>query len=116
MENEFETLIVTDENGHDIECNIIMTFESEEFGKSYVVYQLKDDESGEYYAASYNPDDDDEGELEQVDTDAEWDLIEEVLESFLEDEEEREEQEEEEEEEEEEEDEEDEDEEEEEED
>ncbi|MBU1144902.1 MAG: DUF1292 domain-containing protein [Firmicutes bacterium] len=88
MGNEMEYLLVTDENGNEIECEILLTFESEEFGKSYVVYQIKDDESGEYYAASYNPDDDDEGKLVQIETDAEWDLVEEVLESFLEDEEE----------------------------
>ncbi len=93
MDTEFETLIVTDEQGNEIECNIIMTFESEEFAKSYVVYQVKDDETGEYYAASYNPEDDNEGNLGQVETDAEWELIEEVLESFLEDEEEKEEEE-----------------------
>lgn len=84
MENDFETLIVTDENGNEIECNIIMTFESEDFGKSYVVYQVIGDESGEYYAAGYNPEDGDAGELQAVETDEEWELIEEVLESFLE--------------------------------
>lgn len=88
MENEKEYLLVTDENGKDIECEIIMTFTSDEFNKSYVVYQIKDDESGEYYAASYNPEDDDEGKLFEIETDAEWDLIEEVLESFLEEDEE----------------------------
>ncbi len=85
MENEKEYLLVTDEDGKEIECEIIMTFSSDEFNKSYVVYQLKDDESGEYYAASYNPEDDDEGKLFEVESDKEWDLIEEVLESFLED-------------------------------
>lgn len=86
-----EILIVTDENGEELECVIVMTFESEEFGKSYVVYRLKDDETGEYFAASFNPDDGDEGQLLPIDTDEEWDLVEEVLENFLEDEEEKEE-------------------------
>jgi len=89
MENEKEYLLVTDENGNEIECEIIMTFSSDEFNKSYVVYQIKDDESGEYYASSYNPEDDDEGKLLEVESDKEWDLIEEVLESFLEDGEEK---------------------------
>lgn len=88
MNEEMEYLLVTDEEGNEIQCEIILTFESEEFNKNYVVYQIKDDESGEYYAASYNPEDDDEGKLMQVETEAEWELIEEVLESFLEDEEE----------------------------
>lgn len=88
-----EILIVTDEQGKELECIIIMTFESEEFEKSYVVYQLKDDESGEYFAASFNPEDGEEGQLLPIETDEEWDLVEEVLENFLEDEEEAEEEE-----------------------
>jgi uncharacterized protein YrzB (UPF0473 family) len=86
-----ERLIVTDEKGEELECIIIMTFESEEFEKSYVVYQLKGDESGEYFAASFNPEDGEEGQLLPIETDEEWDLVEEVLENFLEDEEESEE-------------------------
>jgi len=87
---EFDnTLIITDENGNEMEAIIIMTFDSEEFGKSYLVYQLKDDETGEYFAASFNPDDSEEGNLIPIETDEEWDFVEEVLESFLEDEEEK---------------------------
>ena len=83
--NEFDdTLFITDEQGNELEAIIIMTFDSEEFGKSYLVYQLKDDETGEYFAASFNPEDGDEGNLNPIETDEEWDLIEEVLESFLE--------------------------------
>ncbi len=86
-----DLLIVTDENGEELECVIVMTFESEDFGKSYVVYRIKDDETGEYFAASFDPEDTDEGQLVPIETDEEWDLVEEVLESFLEDEEEKEE-------------------------
>jgi uncharacterized protein YrzB (UPF0473 family) len=88
MEKDTEFLVVTDENGKEIECEVILTYDSEEFGKSFVVYQIVGDESGEYYAASFNPEDGDEGKLSQVASDQEWDEIEEVLESFLEDEEE----------------------------
>jgi len=88
MENDKDYLIVTDENGKELECEIIMTFASDEFGKSYVVYQVKGDEDGKYYAASYDPEDDDEGKLFEIESDEEWDLIEEVLENFLEDNEE----------------------------
>ena len=88
---EEEILYVTDELGNELEAVIVMTFESEEFGKSYVVYRLKDDENEEYYAASFNPEDGDEGQLLQIESDEEWDLVEEVLENFLEDEEENEE-------------------------
>jgi len=88
---ERELLVVTDENGKEIQCEIIMTFDSDEFNKSYVVYQIKGDESGEYYAASFNPEDGDEGRLGELETEEEWNLVEEVLESFLEDEDEAEE-------------------------
>lgn len=91
MEQEREYLVVVDENGKEINCEVILTYDSEEFGKSFVVYQIVGDESGEYYAASFNPDDGEEGQLSSVETEAEWDEIEEVLESFLEDEEEAEE-------------------------
>ncbi|MFA7076309.1 MAG: DUF1292 domain-containing protein [Candidatus Izemoplasmatales bacterium] len=84
MQEYDDTLMITDELGNELEAVIIMTFESEEFGKSYVVYQLKDDETGEYFAASFNPEDGDEGNLNPIDTDEEWDFVEEVLESFLE--------------------------------
>ena len=86
-----DILVVTDELGEELECIIIMTFESEEFDKNYVVYQIKGDETGEFFAASFNPEDGDEGQLYQIETDEEWDLVEEVLENFLEDEEEKEE-------------------------
>ncbi|XFA99538.1 DUF1292 domain-containing protein [Candidatus Izemoplasma sp. B36] len=86
-----DILVVTDELGEELECIIIMTFESEEFDKSYLVYQIKGDETGEFFAASFNPEDGDEGQLYQIETDEEWDLVEEVLENFLEDEEEKEE-------------------------
>jgi uncharacterized protein YrzB (UPF0473 family) len=86
-----DTLVLTDELGNELTATIILTFESEEFNKSYVVYKLDDDEEDEYHAASFDPEDGDEGTLGQIETDEEWDLIEEVLESFLEDEEETEE-------------------------
>ncbi|MDD3126681.1 MAG: DUF1292 domain-containing protein [Candidatus Izemoplasmatales bacterium] len=84
MEKENDYLIVIDETGKEIECEIIMTFESEEFKKSYVIYQIVGDETQEYYAASYNPQDGDEGKLSAVETDEEWNHIEEVLENYLE--------------------------------
>jgi uncharacterized protein YrzB (UPF0473 family) len=82
-----DTLILTDELGNELVARIILTFDSEEFNKSYVVYQFEDDEDGEYHAASFDPEDGDEGQLGQIESDEEWDLVEEVLESFLEDEE-----------------------------
>lgn len=88
MDRDIETFVVTDENGKEITCEIIMTFDSDDFNKSYVVYQIVGDETGEYFAASFNPEDGDEGRLIQIETDEEWDFVEEVLESFLDEQEE----------------------------
>lgn len=88
MEQYDDTFIVIDELGNEKEAIIIMTFDSEEFNKSYVVYQMKDDEDEEYYAASFDPDEGNEGNLIPIETDEEWDFVEEVLESFLEEEDE----------------------------
>ncbi|MFP4477859.1 MAG: DUF1292 domain-containing protein [Candidatus Izemoplasmatales bacterium] len=86
-----DTIILTDELGNELTARIILTFESEEFNKSYVVYKLDDDDNDEYHAASFDPEDGDEGSLGQIETDAEWDLVEEVLENFLDEAEENEE-------------------------
>ena len=87
MADEREFFVVTDEEGDEMKCEIILTFESDEFDKSYVVYQVADDDSGEYYAASFDPETEDEGRLHQIETEAEWALVEEVLESFFDDDE-----------------------------
>ena len=84
MERQSEFFTVTDESGKEIQCEIIMTFDSEEFGKSYVVYQVVGDASGEYYAAAFNPEDGDEGRLFEIESEQEWEFVEEVLESYLE--------------------------------
>jgi len=86
-----DTIILTDELGNELTARIILTFESEEFNKSYVVYKLDDDDNDEFHAASFDPEDGDEGSLGQIETDAEWDLVEEVLENFLDEAEEKEE-------------------------
>jgi len=87
-QDEKEYFIVTDENGKEIKCEIIMTFDSDEFHRSYVVYQIAGDESGEAFAAAYDPESGDEGKLMQIESEAEWEFVEEVLENYLEDEEE----------------------------
>lgn len=84
MENE-NRLTYVDENGNEILCEVLFTFESEEFNKNYVVfYEVgQDDEEGiEVMAASYVPTEDGIGELSAIETDEEWELVEEVLQQF----------------------------------
>ncbi len=97
QENEHRHITIVDEDGNEQLCEVIYTFDSEEFGKSYVLYSIigaEEDDEGqiEIFASAFTPSENGEdGELEPIETEAEWDLIEEVLntlEDDLEDEEE----------------------------
>lgn len=60
MIKEDETFVITDENGKDVVCHKLFTFDSTETGKSYMAYtQNEIDESGKLiiYAAIYDPKD-----------------------------------------------------------
>lgn len=80
-------LIIIDEEGNEILCEILFTFDSEATGKKYVIFQAVDDESGEVGAASYIEKDNGEGELEPIETEEEWELIQDALNDFLDQEE-----------------------------
>ncbi|MCM3571999.1 MULTISPECIES: DUF1292 domain-containing protein [Mesobacillus] len=89
MDHGENNITVVDENGNEQLCEVLFTFDSEEFGKSYVLYypvgaEDNDDEEIEIHASAFNPSEDSEdGELMPIETDAEWDMIEEMLETFL---------------------------------
>lgn len=94
MENQLEKqnqLILVDEDGTEVLCNILFTFDSDEFGKSYVLFSpvsSEENEDGEVEvaAASYIPQEDGSvGELNPIETDEEWELVESVLAQFDED-------------------------------
>lgn len=80
-----QQLTIMDEEGNETLCQILFTFESEEFGKKYVLfYPLSnddEDDDGEIavMAASYTEEDGGVGELEEVTSEEEWDFIEYVL-------------------------------------
>ncbi|TQR14781.1 DUF1292 domain-containing protein [Psychrobacillus soli] len=94
MDHGQENITVVDENGNEQLCNVLFTFESEEFGKSYVLYypvgaEEDEDESIEIHASSFTPNEEGEdGDLLPIETDAEWDMIEEMLNTFLDEEDE----------------------------
>ncbi len=86
MENiNDRTLTIIDENGKEVACEILFTFHSVEFNKNYVLFFAKGaDEKGENVeinAAVYN----DDGELSAIETDEEWEMLEEILAEFEED-------------------------------
>ena len=89
MDHGQENITIVDENGNEQLCNVLFTFESDEYGKSYVLYypigaEEDENEEIEIHASSFTPNEDGEdGELLPVESDSEWDMIEEMLSTFL---------------------------------
>ncbi|MBM7620377.1 DUF1292 domain-containing protein [Bacillus haimaensis] len=89
MEHGEKQITVVDEDGNEQLCEVLFTFESEEFGKSYVLYypvgaENDDEDDIEIHASSFVPNEEnEEGELQPVETDEEWDMIEEMLNTFM---------------------------------
>nr|WP_295969590.1 DUF1292 domain-containing protein [uncultured Bacillus sp.] len=91
MNHGENNITVVDDEGNEQLCEILFTFDSEEFGKSYVLYypvgEGEEDEEIEIHASAFIPSEDNEdGELMPIETDSEWDLVEEMLNTFLEEE------------------------------
>lgn len=90
MENIENNITVVDENGNEQLCEILFTFDSEKFNKSYVLYYPisdNEDEEIEIHASSFVPSENNEdGELSPIETDEEWDMVEEMLNTFLDEE------------------------------
>lgn len=86
MEKKENQIIFTDESGKEIVCEVLFTYESPEFKKNYVFFadSSTEDENGkvEVGVASYVETDGQIGELFQVETDEEWDMLAEVFETF----------------------------------
>lgn len=81
---EDKRLEVIDENGETQIFEIILTFHSDTFNKSFVIYKEPGD-SDEAFAASFQEEDAEGGQLEAITDDEEWDMVEEVLNTFLDD-------------------------------
>ena len=75
------TFKIFDDNGKEIECEVLFTFESDETKKNYMVYtDNTQDEAGntKVYASIYYPEE--EGvRLDPIETDKEWKIIETIL-------------------------------------
>lgn len=80
MEEKMTFKVINDE-GKEVECEVLFTFESDETGKNYIVYtDNTTDEEGntKVYASIYTPDQD-ETKLEPIETEKEWKIIETIL-------------------------------------
>ena len=84
---EKNTITVMDENGKEVTCEVLFTFDSEETKKNYIVYtDNTTDEEGNVrvYASTFNPNAENT-ELKPIETDREWKIVETILDSIQED-------------------------------
>lgn len=84
MKSEEMTFKVLSDEGKEIECEVLFTFESEETGKNYIVYtdnSIDEDGNTKVFASIYNPDEN-ETKLLPIETEKEWRIIETILEEL----------------------------------
>ena len=84
MKDETMTFKVINDEGKEIECEVLFTFESDETKKNYIVYTdntLDEEGNTKVYASIYNPDQD-ETKLLPIETEKEWKIIETILEEL----------------------------------
>ncbi len=75
------TFKVVNDEGKEVECEVLFTFESDETKKNYIVYTdntLDDEGNTKVYASIYNPNQDDT-KLMPIETEKEWKIIETIL-------------------------------------
>lgn len=75
------SLYVKDENGNEKRMTILFTFDNVVTKKQYVVFQDPEQDEDEVYASAY----DENGQLLPIETDEEWEMVEEVINTFVED-------------------------------
>ena len=81
-----EATLYLDYDGKEVEATVLFTCNLEETGKDYVVFIAPNPETGakEVSAARYEETDDENGSMSPVETDEEWDILEEYLDDFIE--------------------------------
>ncbi|TQS74641.1 DUF1292 domain-containing protein [Ornithinibacillus gellani] len=82
--DEKERIIIPDENGEEHLFEVLFTFDVDETKHSYIAVvpvEQKDDDEVEVYAFRYEEKDKDENDLAlfPIETDEEWELVEEML-------------------------------------
>ena len=74
------TLTLIQDDGKEIVCDILFTYHYEKLNKDYVVFQVRG--NNEVSAAAYHPTEGGNGSLERIETDEEWELLEDLLEDY----------------------------------
>ena len=76
-------LMMEDEEGNELNCEALFSFLYKENGRRYLVYEVLDSETEDDICASIMLETDGDMELIPVETDAEYDMIEEVMDAVL---------------------------------
>ncbi|HEY4399771.1 MAG TPA: DUF1292 domain-containing protein [Lactobacillaceae bacterium] len=90
-QNEEQYITLVDEDGSEALYSVLFTFHSDDYDKDYILLYpagVEEDEEVDIQAFIFNPDEDGEaveGDLQPIEDDKEWDMVEEVLNTFLED-------------------------------
>ena len=90
MEQNENKILIVDEQGRARVCEILFTYQHPETEKNYVVlYPIdeldSDEEEMDLFAYSFVENEDGDGELFTLETDEEYDMINEVIDQFYED-------------------------------
>ena len=90
MEQNENKIIIVDEQGRERVCEILFTYQHPETEKNYVVlYPIdeldSDEEEMDLFAYAFVENEDGDGELFTLETDEEYDMINEVIDQFYED-------------------------------
>ena len=83
---EKNTFTIMDENGKEVTCEVLFTFDSEETQKSYIVYTdntTDDDGNVRVYASIYDSNSENT-ELKPIESEREWKIVETILDSIQE--------------------------------
>ena len=84
MEEKKGVFTIVNDQGQEVECEVLFTFDSDETKKSYIVYTdntLAEDGSTKVYASIYDPTGQDLG-LKPIESDKEWQMIETIMNSI----------------------------------
>ena len=83
MKEEQMTFTVVNDEGKEIECEVLFTFDSDETKKSYIVYTdntLDEEGNTKVYASIYDPEDkSEETKLIPIEDEKEWKIVETIL-------------------------------------
>ena len=77
-------IVIKNDRNEEIECDVLFTFDNNDTNKSYIIYtdNTKDDLGNiKVYANTYN-EDDEEGILGNIETEEEWNIIEQIFSSI----------------------------------